>query len=550
MALARQCALLMRLGCFILAIAFLVSNVPSAIFGDELLPEDRSIAEVVDHYVSARLKQEKIQPAPTADDANVLRRTTLDLAGRIPTSSETANYLADTDEYKRQNLINRLIGSPAFVRHQVNEFDALLMPDSKTSLREYLLPAFAENRPWDQMYREIMLGQEDDPEQKGALQFVKTRVSDLDRLTNDVSVTFFGVNVSCAQCHDHPDVFEWSQDRFFGMKSFFNRTFDNGGLLGEREYGLVSYQTTKGETREARLMFLTGTVLEEPEFSEPDDEAKKEEKKMLEELKKQKQAPPAPRFSRREQLVEVALRSGENNYFAKAIVNKVWNRFFGCGLVMPLDQMHPENPASHPELLEWLARDLVNHNFNLTRLVRGIVSSEAYCRSSIWTGDSRPDPDMFAVGSVRPLTPYQYATLLRVATANPDLLGTDQKADDVETRLGNLEIAARGLAQKIEHPGTDFQIGVAEALLFSNNERIRNELLRDSNDMLIGKLKKIGDTSELVRMATMSIWNRLPDPDEQAALVGYLEGRADHRDEAIGQMVWAMLTGSECRFNY
>lgn len=550
MAMARQCALLMRCVCITLAIAFLALNVPSVVQGDELLPEDRSIAEVIDHYVSGRLKQAKIDAAPPADDASLLRRTTLDLIGRIPTSSETASYLAEHDQSKRQNLIDRLIGSPAFVRHQVNEFDALLMPDQKNRLREYLSAAFAENRPWDQMFREMILGQADDPEQKGALQFVKARVGDVDRLTNDVSITFFGVNVSCAQCHDHPDVYEWSQDRFYGMKSFFNRTFDNGGLLGEHEYGLVSYQTTEGEARQAQLMFLTGAVLEEPEATEPDDQAKKEEKQKLEELKKQKQAPPAPNFSRREQLVEIALQPGENDYFAKAIVNKLWNRFLGYGLVMPLDQMHPENPASHPELLAWLARDLVTHNYDLTRLVRGIVSSEAYARSSIWKGSSRPQPDMFAVGSVRPLTPYQYATLMRVATANPDLQSADQKPEDVESRLASLENAARGIAGEIEYPGPDFQVGVAEALFFSNSERIRNELLRDSNDTLIGKLKKTEDVHELINVATMSIWNRPPDPEEEAALAAYLENRADRRDEAIGQMVWAMLTSSECRFNH
>ncbi|PQO46783.1 hypothetical protein C5Y93_06420 [Blastopirellula marina] len=550
MAMARQCALLMRCVCITLAIAFLALNVPSVVHGDELLPEDRSIAEVIDHYVSARLKQARIDAAPPADDASLLRRTTLDLVGRIPTSSETASYLAEQDASKRQHIIDRLIGSPAFVRHQVNEFDALLMPDQKNRLREYLSAAFAENRPWDQMFREMILGQTDDPEQKGALQFVKSRVGDVDRLTNDVSVTFFGVNVSCAQCHDHPDVYEWSQDRFYGMKSFFNRTFDNGGFLGEHEYGLVSYQTTEGESRQAQLMFLTGVVLEEPEAMEPDDQAKKEEKQRLEELKKQKQAPPAPSFSRREQLVEIALQSGESDYFAKAIVNKLWYRFFGYGLVMPLDQMHPENPSSHPELLEWLARDLVTHDYDLTRLVRGLVSSEAYSRSSIWKGSSRPQPDMFAVGSVRPLTPYQYATLLRVATANPDLQSADQKPEEVETRLANLENAARGIAGEIEFPGPEFQIGVAEALFFSNSERIRNDLLRDSNDTLIGKLKKTDNVDELIDVATMSIWNRSPDPEEKAALAAYLQDRADRRDEAIGQMVWAMLTSSECRFNH
>ena len=142
------------------------------------------------------------------------------------------------------------------------------------------------------------------------------------------------------------------------MLSFFNRTFDVGEFLGEREYGQVNFKTVEGESREAKPMFLTGAVIDEPPCQEPDDKAKKEEKKRIEELKKKKEPPPPPSYSRRAALVETALKDEERAFFARAIVNHIWNRFFGRGLVMPVDQMHSENPPSHPELLAWLARDV------------------------------------------------------------------------------------------------------------------------------------------------------------------------------------------------
>ena len=120
------------------------------------------------------------------------------------------------------------MASPGFVRHQATELDAMLMAGSKGSLRDYLVQAAGENRPWDQIFRELMLPDQTDKAQKGAAEFLRQRVKDLDRLTTDVSSTFFGVNISCAQCHDHPLVRDWKQDHFYGMKSFLSRTFVNG----------------------------------------------------------------------------------------------------------------------------------------------------------------------------------------------------------------------------------------------------------------------------------------------------------------------------------
>ncbi len=528
----------------------LLSAAASVGLADDLLPVDRTPHEVIDHYVQARIVAAGAETSELADDANLLRRTMLDLVGRPPTVAEARTYLESTEPDKRAQLVQRLMATPGYVRHQINEFDTLLMEGSGKSLREYLTRALEQQRPWDQMFRDLLLGEKDDPAQKGALQFVNARIGDLDKLTNESSVIFFGVNVTCAKCHDHPEVAEWTQDRFYGMKSFFSRTFDNGGLSGERDYGLVSFKTTEGEEKSAKLTFLTGQVIEEPTSKTPSDEEQKAEKKKLEELKKSKQPPPAPRFSRREQLVEVALRTSEDNYFAKAIINKIWYRLLGRGLVMPIDQMHPENPPSHPQLLEWLARDLVVNGYDLNRVVQGIVLSDTYARSSRFTGATAPAVDLFAVGQIRPLTPMQYAVSLRLGSTNPDQFPSSMPPEEFAKQMLGLENAARGYSNKFEQPRDGFQIGVAEALLFSNDTRVRDDFLRDAGNTLVGKLAKMEDPQTIVDTAFWNVMGRAPDAEERTVLIRYYQQRQDRPVEACQHIVWALLTSAQNRFNY
>jgi hypothetical protein len=516
----------------------------------DLLPPDKPIEQAVDHYVDALLRQQNVKPAAPAGDAALLRRLTLDLVGRIPTSSELKTYLESKDPAKRIKLVDVLMASPGFVRHQADAFDAMLMAGNPDRLRGYLLLALKENRPWDRIFRELVLPDDKDPTQKGASEFLRYRVRDLDRLTVEVSTTFFGVNVSCAQCHDHPKVDDWKQDHFYGMKAFFARTFDNGGFLAEREYGEVRFKTTKGQERLAKMMFLTGKAVDAPvALKKPSGEEQKKEREYFEGFKRKRQPPPPPKFSARAQLVELALKPGQNEFFARAIVNRLWHRVFGRGLVMPLDQMHSENPASHPELLQWLARDLVQHKYDLRRLIRGLVLSKAYARDSRYEGAAQPPARLFAVARVRALAPMQLAASLRVASADPVGLAAG-KPEEIERRLEGLENSARGLARDFAQPTDDFQVSVTEALLFSNSERMQRELLSDAGDRLVGRLKQIKDAKELVDVAVRSVLSRPATAEEQKLLGDYLRQRAGRHVEACRQVVWALLTSPEFRFNH
>lgn len=522
----------------------------------KLLEPDRAPQAAIDHYLDQHLSSEQISPAEPAGDAAAVRRLTLDLAGRIPTRSEAQAYLESQADEKRGQLVDRLIDSPDFAYHLCNELEAMLLGGDVTDrdFREYLLWAIERNRPWSEMFRDMLLASEDNENTQGALAFLKRRIKDLDAATNDTSRLFFGVSINCAQCHDHPLVADWQQRHYFGMQSFLSRTYlTKKNTLAEKYSGTVKFRNTDGEELQAAFMFLTGDTVDAP-ADERTEEQKKADEEDIKRQMKDKDAPPPrePEFSPRRELVRLALEPENRHYLARAMVNRTWARLMGRGLVNPLDQMHTGNPPSHPELLEWLARDFMNHDYDLRRLIRGIVLSDAYLRSSVWTSAAeRPGVDDFALALPRVLTPRQYALSLIIATSNPEqysdaVLGTDEWP----SRREQLERQSEGLARELEWPGEHFQISVDEALLFSNGDKIQNEFLRDSRDRLLGYLKDLNDPRQQVQTAFQVIHTRPPSDTELESLVAYLEQRSERPVEGLRQVLWAMLTSPELRFNH
>ncbi len=511
------------------------------------------IETAIDQLVDAVLADANITPAAQADDATLIRRLTLDLVGRIPTAGEVEAYVKSTDPNKRAQLVDRLITSPGFVRHQAALFEVMLNPEGNRrgsgALQAYLADALKDGKPWDQMFRELLLPDEKDAKLKGAADFLRGRVSDADKLTSDVSIVFFGVNVSCAQCHNHPHVKDWTQDHFYGMKAFLARTFDNGGFLAERGYGVIKYKPTKGPERTAKMMFLSGTTVEEANAKEPSAEEQKKEKAEFDKAKTAKTPPPPPKFSARAKFVEVALEGENAEFFARSIANRMWHRFFGTGLVSPLDQMHAENQPSHPELLAWLARDTAEHKYDLRRLIRGIVMSKAYSRSSVYDSENRPANKTFAVARLKPMTPLQLATSLKIAATDPASFD-GLKPEEFEKRIEQIESSVRGFASLVAQPTDNFQIGVGEALLFSNGDRVMKELLTDGAGTALGRVKTMKEPKEAVEFLVRAAYGRAATTEESKALVAYVEKRKGREAEAYKQVLWALVTGTEFRFSY
>ena len=529
--------------------------VPSVLVAADLISEEIPIEQAIDHYVQQHLASRGIHPASQCDDATLLRRTTLDLAGRIPTLAEARAFAAATEPDKRIRLVDRLITSPDFAYHFRNGLEGMLSNGQRNSpgeWREYLLKAVRQNRHWDQMFREMMTGNEEDPEIKPALTFLRQRARDLDQLTNDTSSLFFGVNVSCAKCHDHPLVDDWKQDHYFGMSSFFNRIYvTKSNQIAEKFSGDVKFKTTKGEEKLAKIMFLTGTAVEVPVVEKTPEQIKAENDAVTLQTKDDKAGPPPkPDFSPRAKLVEIALHGDNNVFFARNAVNRIWAMLLGRGLVHPMDQMHSANPASHPELLEWLTRDMIAHQYDLQRLIRGIVSSQTYSRKTVWdsAGDP-PSPDSFGLASVRPLSARQYSLSLRIASLNPETM-TNTTAPEWVARRDELERQADDLANQFEVPGENFQIGIDEALLFNNNSKMWDDYVRDDGATLVGCLKPKTDRTELIETAFWTMLSRPPLAEERSDCEAFLHQKEAQPLLGLRQLVWSLLASPELRFNH
>lgn len=532
-------ALLMTVGC---------SQLVSA--NDEAL---QKLVLRIDQLISDRLATEGVQPGAAVADEGFVRRVTLDLAGRIPTASELNAYKQSTDPDRKRHLVQSLIESPDFAYQQRDQLDILLLQRDEFNdrWREYLLEATKQNRPWDQLFRETMLPEEYATADKRPVAFLKRRTNDLDAMTNDASVLWFGVNISCAKCHDHPLVEDWKQSHYYGMAAFFKRTYQTrAGFLSERFEGLPKYTDIGGQEHEAELMFLTGQKIDlQPVEAEGDALKKIQEQIKKAEQDEKAEAPPRPAFRPRAKLVETALTESEKRYFARNMANRLWARFFGRGLVHPLDQMHSQNPPSHPELLDDLTNALVQSGYDLRHMVQAIVLTDSYSRGIRHADASSLAPEWFAVATPRALTPRQLSLSLRVASANPDQL-TGISAEDWPAKREQLEKQTDGLARQLTIPDEDFQVPVTEALWFSNNPWIEKDLLTSSGDRLIGHLSKQSDDRQVIQTAMRSVLSREPADEECQTLADYLAGRADRRESAIKQIVWALVSSPEFRFNH
>lgn len=518
--------------------------------------DDNGLTELVgriDQHITAQLIEKGIEPAKEVEDSEFVRRVTLDLAGRIPTVAELDAYLHSNTLDRKSQLINRLIDSPDFVFQQRDQLDLMLLQRDEYNdrWREYLLEAARENRSWDQLFRETMLPEEYAANDTRPVAYLKRRINDLDALTNDSSVLWFGVNISCAKCHDHPLVDDWKQAHYYGMAAFFKRTFQTRkGYLGERFEGLPKYTDLEGKEHDAELMFLTGQKVELPPVEAEGDALKA----LREQIKKAEQdekadAPPRPAFRPRAKLVEMALAETNQRFLARNIANRLWARFFGRGLVHPLDQMHSRNPPSHPELLDELASELCQSGYDMRRLIQAIVSTDSYGRSIRRVGSSSLASGCFAVATPRALTPRQLSLSLRVAAANPTQL-TGLQGEGWSNKREQLERQADALARQLAIPDEDFQVPVTEALWFSNNQWVESELLSGADDRIIGFLKAMTDDRQIVRAATRSVLLREPTEEEYDKVTEYLARRIDRRESALRQVVWAMMSSPEFRFNH
>ena len=219
--------------------------------------------------------------------------------------------------------------------------------------------------------------------------------------------------------------------------------------------------------------------------------------------------------------------------------------------MQPLDQMHSANPPSVPGVLEWLADDLASHGYDLDRLVAGIVLSREYQLSSAKHGTAdAPDEKQFAQAPLKPLRPAQYALSLLIATGD----GSFDEAKTAEGRARkylDLEGQAAGLAKPgaLDGRAERYQASTGEALFLSNYAGVQ-KLMAPSGKNLVARLTAMPDNGAMVDTAVWTVLGRAPEADERAFLADWVAARKGDRAKACGELVWALVTSAEFRFNH
>lgn len=322
--------------------------------------------------------------AVTTDDSTFLKRVYLDLIGRIPTISETRSFLSDERPDKRVLLVDDLLNRPDFARHMAIVFDVMLMERrggkhvTTDDFRNYLEESFKTNKSYLTLVREI-LGADGTPEKiRPASAFYLERDVEPTLLTRELGRTFFGVDLQCAQCHDHPNIADYHQQDFYGLQAFVIRA----SLFrpDDKQPGLIM-ESAEGEAN-FKSVFTDREGLTGPRVIGGEEVV---EAKLT--PSQQYQVAPAknvrhiPTHSRLASLSENT--TGQpTEAFNRNIANRLWRQMFGRGLVEPVDLHHSGNPPVNPELLSAISTGFVELNYDVKSFLREIALSQTYQRSA------------------------------------------------------------------------------------------------------------------------------------------------------------------------
>jgi hypothetical protein len=513
----------------------------------------------IDQMIAAGSPTFAAQAPPLADDAEFLRRLYLDLTGTIPTASEARAFLDDRSPDKRPQLIERLLASPEHARHLQNVFDVMLMERRRgrnvpeAQWQEFLRQSFADNKPWDQLVREILSADGADAKFRPAARFYLDRDGEPNLLARDIGRLFLGMNLQCAQCHDHPLVEDYKQDHYYGILAFLNRSFlftdpKRQVVLAEKAEGETSYQSVFDP---AKVTKTTGPRLPgRPLVKEPNFDKGKEYL-----VAPAKGVRPVPNFSRRAQLA-AQMTDRENVPFKRNSVNRLWALMMGRGLVHPVDLDHSTNPPSHPALLTLLADEFAAMKFDLRASLRELALSQTYQRSSeLPAGVKEVPPESFGVANLKPLSPEQLAWSLMQATGLTDAerlaLGKNLTEQALYTRLaGNVVIFVRLFGSQPGQPeGQSFQATLDQALFLENSDLVRGWLApRPGN--LTDRLLKLQDMQAAADELYLSVLTRRPSEEERKEVADYMKTRPQDRLAALQELAWALLASAEFRFNH
>jgi hypothetical protein len=499
----------------------------------------KALADAIDRLLAARWAEAKVRPAPPADDAEYLRRVYFDLVGKTPTAAEARDFLDDSNPHKRSALVEALLDSPAYLSHATEVYRTLLLPEAETDFQiRALTPTFeawlhkkiADEAGYDQIVREVLtvrlgsLGRragiaQDPRAEPSPLAYYVAKDAKPENLAAGTARTFLGIRLECAQCHNHK-FDHWKREEFWGLAAFFAGVSRQGK------------DEAHGAIRE---------IADRRELPIPDT------KQIVKAAFLDNTQPKWGRKAGGRELLAGWVTAADNPFFARAAANRVWARFFGTGIVDPVDDFREDNPPSHPELLDLLAKEFRSHGYDLKHLIRAITATKAYGLTSAVGRSELAPVNLFAAMPVRTLSPGQLFEALAQATGFRE--GSAANAFYAETTKDRFV----QLFSTRDEKATEGETTILQALALMNGSLMADVTGLESGDTLtaIAEAPYL-DTAGRIETIYLAALTRRPRPDELERLVPYVErgGPAGDRPKALADVFWALLNSPEFRFNH
>ncbi len=487
----------------------------------------------VDELVSTKWHKLGIAPSPLCTDEEYLRRASLDVIGTLPTPEEVQKFLADKDPDKRDKLVDSLLERNEYASYWANQWGDLLrvkrggndgLKSGTFAFSGWLRNAFAQNMPYDQFVRAILTAQGESAENPPVnwYRHVRNTVAQV----NDSSQLFMGTRISCANCHNHPYE-RITQDDYWGFGAFFSRISFKRGQFGNEQSVFVKKEGTINQPRTGQQMKPKGLGGPEYEYVRGEDP--------------------------REKLANW-LTDPKNPFFAKAIVNRLWAHFMGVGLVEAVDDMRVTNPPSNPELLDALAKDLLNYQFDLKHVIATIMKSRAYSLSSTPIEENRTDRQNYARYTPKRLSAETLLDAVDAVSGSQEKftglpLGTraiDLPDESVPSYF--LNVFGRSMRETACECERSHAPNLSQILHLMNSPELQNKITNDKS-RLVAMLKAKKTDEEILTDFYLRAFGRPPQAAELKDAVALIASAKDRKAE-FEDFEWMFLNSKEFLFNH
>lgn len=532
-----------------IVVARITSPFPNAIAADTFAKAERR--NFIDDLVLAQLQKLRLPPSPTASDAEFLRRVYLDTIGTLPKSDEVRAFLDDKAEDKRDKVIESLLARPEFVDYWTYKWSDLLLingqklrPGPVKAYYDWIHKQVADNVPWDEFVRQLVTSQGSSLD-NGATNFFALH-QDPEEMAENASQAFLGLSIGCAKCHNHP-LEKWTNNQYYAFANLFARVRAKGwgGDFRSGDGVRTLYVANKGDL----IQPLTG----KPQPPTPLD------------------GKPLEFDSPTDRRIALAswMTSSENPYFSRAITNRVWANFFNVGIIEPVDDLRISNPASNEELLTAAAKFLVENKYDLKSLMRAILQSKTYQRSSLPLAENKDEKRFYS---------HYYPKRMMAEV----LLDAISQVTDVPTAFTEIGFPGNDKAKTDAYPKGTRAIQLADSAVASyflkafgrNSREITCECERSEEpsmvqvlhitngdtineklklaDNRLGKLIAGNQTNEqIIDEAYLLSLSRFPTADEKTRIMTVLaESPENARREVLEDVFWSILSSREFLFNH